>query len=682
MKFNLTKKGLLAVLTSGLVLMTGCSSKNDDSSKNDAEISSTIVTTETEESNDYINDKKFLSTKIFIGYRYDRTLNCIEDVSKFTGVDIKLIENDSYSGCGYYTTVEQLINSPYFNQIEFNYIIGENCNYLWDISERTGVSIENICKYNNKTDPNRVYNNESIKLPVSIETIYYMVDNDNNYFNITLNEKARENIQTISNPYHMRAELYKSISENINILNDIYNQNRQVSDVIRENNNTLTSEQIYEIDYSTTNLYSLYTQYINAYDANNGNLCEKLIHDIKNASIGLYNVIFDILICNKLDENDKESIFNADYYNFSENQVKLSNGVNINLVNSIDDYNVINYINFLYGMKVSDCTTECCYLNQYDVLIENAISALFVDFNVEKTADKTYNATAKPMQKSITDSIVMPEKTKELTSNVQNNNDKIIDKNNYYVGVDISNYQSDIDWNQLANNVDFVILRVGFSYYDLIDKTKGDSVNNYKCTSSAIDSKFKEYARNCNERGIPIGVYFYSNAQTKEQLTEEINITLDAIKEFEITLPIYRDVECISGYELNSNNPDIKQKQINYTKIFCDTMHEYGYESGIYTSVRYYQEGLLDDLSEYSHWLCGGKTYDNNCTINSIYYGSYNGVKYELDDIVNIYQSSSRGSIKEIGIGYSASSYVDINYADPEFIDTLIKNKEKLNVKN
>ncbi|MBQ7741249.1 MAG: hypothetical protein IJT65_08470, partial [Eubacterium sp.] len=66
-------------------------------------------------------------------------------------------------------------------------------------------------------------------------------------------------------------------------------------------------------------------------------------------------------------------------------------------------------------------------------------------------------------------------------------------------GIDVSSHNGTIDWNAVKNaGTDFVILRAG--------------VRGYGAGSYNSDKKFGEYIKGAHDKGLKIGVYFYSQA--------------------------------------------------------------------------------------------------------------------------------------------------------------------------
>ena len=85
------------------------------------------------------------------------------------------------------------------------------------------------------------------------------------------------------------------------------------------------------------------------------------------------------------------------------------------------------------------------------------------------------------------------------------------------LGVDVSDYQSGTDWQQLAQQgVDFAILRVGYRGY-----TQG---------ALRTDSSFRTFVRGARAAGIDVGVYFFSQAISADEAREEARYVLDQLE--------------------------------------------------------------------------------------------------------------------------------------------------------
>ena len=86
-------------------------------------------------------------------------------------------------------------------------------------------------------------------------------------------------------------------------------------------------------------------------------------------------------------------------------------------------------------------------------------------------------------------------------------------------GIDISAWQEPhtINYDVLAKEIDFAILRVGFTGHGT-----GESLHE--------DSSFQIHYEALHERGVPLGVYWYSCANPKEKGIREAQECLKLIK--------------------------------------------------------------------------------------------------------------------------------------------------------
>ena len=166
---------------------------------------------------------------------------------------------------------------------------------------------------------------------------------------------------------------------------------------------------------------------------------------------------------------------------------------------------------------------------------------------------------------------------KDVIANYKNENTEI--------GLDISSWQGVIDFSKLKNaGVEFLFIRVG--------STKGIDGEYF------LDSKFEEYIKGANEAGIPVGIYFYSYANSKEKALKDANWVLDKIKDKKIDLPIVFDWENWSFYN------EFKLSFFGLTNIaesFLNVFKESGYQGMLYSSKSYLENIWLK--TNYPIWL-------------------------------------------------------------------------------
>lgn len=164
---------------------------------------------------------------------------------------------------------------------------------------------------------------------------------------------------------------------------------------------------------------------------------------------------------------------------------------------------------------------------------------------------------------------------------------------NTEIGLDISKWQGDVDFNALKEaGVEFVIIRVGTS----------SGING----ENLVDSKFEQNINGANKAGIPVGIYFYSYANSEDRAISDALWVLEQIKDYKVDLPIAFDWENWSFYnEFNLSFFGLS----NMADSFVKTVRDAGYEGMLYSSKNY-----LEDIwfkGDYPVWLAHYTTKTN-----------------------------------------------------------------------
>ena len=205
-----------------------------------------------------------------------------------------------------------------------------------------------------------------------------------------------------------------------------------------------------------------------------------------------------------------------------------------------------------------------------------------ITINVVETIPKSINSNKKETVNYINYS--------DIYSEYKNENTKI--------GIDISRWQGDVDFDQLQeNNVEFIMIRLGGQ-----DGIDGDYY---------IDSKYKRNIEEATKRGFDVGVYFYSYAYTNEEAVKQAKFVLENIKEYKITLPIVFDWECWNKFN------DMHISLYDITKVqdtFLSYVEKKGYKSARYGSKNYLTNVWQD--SKHYTWLA-------HYVLNTNYEGEY-----------------------------------------------------------
>ena len=158
-------------------------------------------------------------------------------------------------------------------------------------------------------------------------------------------------------------------------------------------------------------------------------------------------------------------------------------------------------------------------------------------------------------------------------------------------GIDVSFYQGEIDWEQVAAaGVDFAIIRLGYRGY-----SKG---------ALQPDSKFEQNIQGALDAGLEVGVYFFSQAVTPEEAEAEAAYIINVIEGYEITYPVAFDWEPIApGNNARTDGLD-NDVLTQCAAAFCEKIRGAGYTPAIYfnQSLGYLRYDLRE-LTEYNLWL-------------------------------------------------------------------------------
>lgn len=167
-------------------------------------------------------------------------------------------------------------------------------------------------------------------------------------------------------------------------------------------------------------------------------------------------------------------------------------------------------------------------------------------------------------------------------------------------GIDISEHQGDINLSALKDQVDFIIIRAGYS--------------------TTVDKKFERNYALCKQLGIPVGAYWYSYALTLTDAIYEADAFLKALKGKQFEYPVYLDMEDADHYKVNHGYDFVNTKPIS--QKFCEIVESAGYYTGIYASKSWFDNYLAGLQSKYTSWVAHWGSNDGNVNVdysNSVY---------------------------------------------------------------
>ena len=205
------------------------------------------------------------------------------------------------------------------------------------------------------------------------------------------------------------------------------------------------------------------------------------------------------------------------------------------------------------------------------------------------------------------------------------NSDGSLNTGSGNLGIDVSRYNGNIDWNAVKNSgVSYVIIRCGY---------RGSA-------SGALveDSAFRKNIQGASNAGLKVGVYFFTQAVNEVEAVEEASMVLSLIKGYNLTYPVFLDVEVTSGNNGRADHISVDTRTA-VCNAFCQTIQNSGYKAGIYANKTWLTTHInTPALTGYKIWLAQYAAAP-----------SYSRTKYDM------WQYSSKGKVAGI------SGNVDMN---------------------
>lgn len=158
------------------------------------------------------------------------------------------------------------------------------------------------------------------------------------------------------------------------------------------------------------------------------------------------------------------------------------------------------------------------------------------------------------------------------------------------LGVDVSSYQRDVDWEKVKEaGVEFAMLRAGFRGYGQSGILKQDST---------VEKNYE----NATAAGLRVGVYFFSQATNVQEAEEEARFLLDIIGDWELTMPVAYDWECLAD---DYRTVGVDERTVTDCAIaFCKVIEEAGFDTMVYFNPSQSRtEMYLAELVDHGFWL-------------------------------------------------------------------------------
>jgi len=228
-----------------------------------------------------------------------------------------------------------------------------------------------------------------------------------------------------------------------------------------------------------------------------------------------------------------------------------------------------------------DSNPKCTIEGEYDTKTPGEYELMFIgkDSSGNKMQNR-FTLTVKERPKITTSASTKTTKAApdKNTLKLETLKEKYKDSNVEF-GIDVSHWEGDIDFKKVKKaGVDFVYIRVG----------RGNGIGK----EYVEDSYFKKNIEGFNKVGIPVGVYFYSNANSIKDAEKEAKWILKKIKDYKVDLEIVYDWEDWQNFQ----EYDLSFHELTETaNAFTKTIDKAGYKGMVYGS-KHYLENIWEEL--------------------------------------------------------------------------------------
>lgn len=159
-----------------------------------------------------------------------------------------------------------------------------------------------------------------------------------------------------------------------------------------------------------------------------------------------------------------------------------------------------------------------------------------------------------------------------------------------WFGVDISANQGNVDFDKLKKaGCNYCMIKVG--------------ARGYASGKIVMDENFEKNLEEAEKAKLNIGVYFCSQAVTKDEVREEAEVLLDAIEDFDINYPVVFVMENIEDDMARIEALETRERT-NFARIFMDEIEDAGYKPMLYGNKEWLMTMLdLEELEDREVWL-------------------------------------------------------------------------------
>ena len=161
------------------------------------------------------------------------------------------------------------------------------------------------------------------------------------------------------------------------------------------------------------------------------------------------------------------------------------------------------------------------------------------------------------------------------------------------LAIDVSQWNGAIDWAKVAPQVSAAVIRLGYRGYGAAG-------------TLALDPMYQRNMDSAIAAGLPVGVYWCSQALSDAEALEEARYCVDKLRGYKLQYPVLLDSEWMEPKGNGRADRIGKARRTQYGLTWCRAMRDAGYIVGLYCSESWYTaeiDGAAFDREGFEIWL-------------------------------------------------------------------------------
>ena len=161
------------------------------------------------------------------------------------------------------------------------------------------------------------------------------------------------------------------------------------------------------------------------------------------------------------------------------------------------------------------------------------------------------------------------------------------------LAIDVSQWNGTIDWAKVAPQVSAAVIRLGYRGYGAAG-------------TLALDPMYQRNMDGAIAAGLPVGVYWCSQALSDAEALEEARYCVDKLRGYKLQYPVLLDSEWMEPKGNGRADRIGKARRTQYGLTWCRAMRDAGYIAGLYCSEAWYAseiDGEAFDREGFEIWL-------------------------------------------------------------------------------